>query len=372
MEYPTRRRVPGKDATVMSKPPTIQDIARELRVHKSTVSLALSGKGNVSAATRQRVLAFARELGYEPDPLAQRLARGFHNALVCLFSGGLDVGLTTEKVLRVQKALSSRGLEVPIYTCAADPGEAQLAQLRQICRQRPRAIICAAHQVDPNVFEELAGYQRAGGTVVCYDSPVPLECDQVIFDREDNAYKAAHLLLAAGHRKIGIGMTRLSGPVAGTEADPLVPRLRGFTRALAEFGLKPRDEWIFNNPTYERGGAEMARQFLQLKERPTGVCIVNDYVALAFMVEVIRVGLEVPKDVSIVSHDNQPIAAYCPVPLTSVTHPVEEIVDAVVRMLLDRVNGEIPADMAPRRTIITGDVVSRESVAAPCGALSAA
>jgi LacI family transcriptional regulator len=54
---------------------------------KSTVSNALSGKGNVSAKTRARIATVARELGYEPNPLAQRLATGYRNETICLFSG---------------------------------------------------------------------------------------------------------------------------------------------------------------------------------------------------------------------------------------------------------------------------------------------
>ena len=85
----------------------------------------------------------------------------------------------------------------------------------------------------------------------------------------------------------------------------------GFARALGEFGVPVRDEWFFRNSNYELGGAEMALRFLTLPERPSAVCIVNDYVALAFTVEIMRAGLRVPQDVSIISHDNQPIASYC-------------------------------------------------------------
>ena len=99
-----------------TKHPTIHDVAEALGMHKSTVSVAFSGKGNLSVATRNKVLQVARELGYEPNPLAQRLANGVSNSLICLFSGVLDVGLATEKILLIQKELTERGLEVPIYT----------------------------------------------------------------------------------------------------------------------------------------------------------------------------------------------------------------------------------------------------------------
>ena len=349
----------------MSKPPTIHDVASVLGMHKSTVSLALSGKGNVSALTRSRVAAAARELGYEPNPLAQRLANGHQNPAVCLFSGLLDVGMGTEKILMIQKEMSARSFEVPIYTCPEPShagGSLQTAQVKQLCRQRPRAIICAVQMLDTSVFRELAAYQSAGGIVISYDIPIPLVCDQVIFDREDNAYQAAQHLLKHGHRRIGIGMSN-TAPWLSTPADfPQSFRLRGFQRALEEYGAAPRPEWYFESPTYERGGAQMARQYLAMAERPTGLCIVNDYVALAFMVEVMRAGVRVPQDVSIVGHDDQPIALYCPVPLTSVSQPATQIARAVVELLLARLAG---SDDPPQTVVIKGNLASRDSVTAP-------
>ena len=254
---------------------------------------------------------------------------------------------------------------MPIYACperAGDSGQSQAAQIKHLCRQRPRAIVCAAQMIAPDVFRELEAYQRAGGIVVSYDSPVPLACDQVIFDREDNAYQAARYLMERGHRQIGIGMSRTPAWLSGAPAVPQAYRLKGFRRALEEFGALPREEWLFENPPYEEGGVAMARRFLRLSERPTGLCIVNDYVAFAFMVDVMRAGVRVPQDVSIVSHDNQPIASRCPVPMTSVSQPTEQIAQAVVSMLLERMEGY---GGAPRTITVRGELVARDSVAPP-------
>ncbi len=334
-----------------------------LGMHKSTVSLALSGKGNISAGTRARVLAATQELGYEPNPLAQRLANGHRNPTVCIFSGVLDVGLATEKILMIQKEMSARSFETPIYTCPepADGADtSQAALLKNLCRQRPQAIICAASMLDPSVFGELEAYQKSGGIVVSYDVPVPLSCDQVVFDREDNAYRAARHLLERGHRRLGIGMSNTAPWLSGHADGPQSFRLRGFARALEEFDVRVRPEWCFRTAAYERGGAEMARQFLGMADRPTGLCIVNDYVALAFMVEVMRAGVRIPQDVSVVGHDDQPIAALCPVPLTSVSHPARKIAQAVVALLLDRLAG---SQGPPQTVVIRGEMAARESVA---------
>lgn len=338
--------------------PTLQDVADALGMHKSTVSLALSGKGNLAASTRVLIRARAAQMGYEPNPLAQRLAGG-GQAPVCLFSGTLDAGLVTEKILRIQNALSQRGLEAPLYTA---PEDAQVALLSSLCRQKPRAVVCYVARSSEEIFGVLENYQRGGGTVICYDMAVPLTCDRIVFDREDNAYLAARYLLERGHRKLGIGMSSLSPVIGGGERDPLAARLRGFQRALAEFDVPYRPEWLFLNPTYERGGAAMASQFLALSDRPTGLCVVNDYVALALMTELLRAGLRLPEDVSVVGHDDQPIAAYCPVPLTSATQPVERIADAVVERLIARLGGDASD---PQTVLVRGELIERASVAPP-------
>jgi DNA-binding LacI/PurR family transcriptional regulator len=275
------------------------------------------------------------------------------------------LGLTTEKILLIQKELAQQGLEVPIYTfaeAATADGLSQAFQVRQVCRQQPRAIVCAGQLLGSAAFGELEAYAREGGILVSYDIPIPLACDQVIFDREDNAYQAARHLIEHGHRSIGIGMSNPNRVPLDGELSPLALRLKGFRRALHEAGLPVRDEWMFLNPTYERGGIEMARQYLRLKQRPTGLCIVNDYVALAFMVEVMRQRVRVPEDVSIVGHDNQLVASLCPVPLSSTTQPAEEIAKAVVQILLDRLDGDTSA---PRIQVIKSSLVARQSVSAP-------
>jgi DNA-binding LacI/PurR family transcriptional regulator len=353
----------------MRKQATIQDVAEAVGIHKSTVSLALSGKGKISAGTRTRVMDAARALGYEPNPHAQRLVRGHRNNTVCIFNGGLDVGLATEKILRIQKALLEQSLDVPIYACpdtAAGDGEAQAAKIRQIVRQQPRAIICATQRIDTRVYDVLSDYQRDGGIVLSYDSPIPLACDQVIFDREDNGYQAARYLLERGHRRLGMRIGAPPGSAASNgklDHNALTHRLRGFQRALAEYDVPLREEWLFLNQTpYEEGGAEIARQFLRLSDRPTGICIVNDYVALGFMVEVQEAGLRIPNDVSVIGLDNQSVARYCPVPLTAVSHPIERIARTVVEMLMARLNGD---ETSPPRTItIQGGIAERKSVAA--------
>jgi DNA-binding LacI/PurR family transcriptional regulator len=340
---------------VRSHPVTINDVAQKAGLHKSTVSLALSGKGTIAEQTRRHIQAVAQEMGYEPNAMAQRLARRQGTAAIYLFSSVLDVGLATEKALLLQKNLGTHGLECPLYTSSSCEG--QTAQIRLICRQRPRALILNTEDMHENTLTDLLSYQQNGGILISYDSPSALPCDQVIFDREENAYQSTKYLLEQGHRDIGFSFSLRRSLQSINSYNQY--RLEGFQRALKEYGATHRPEWVFCNKAYEEGGAEMAQKYLALTHRPTALAIVNDYVALAFMVEIRKAGVRVPEDISVIGHDNQPIAPYCPIPLTTMIHPTEQIITTIMNRLIARLGGE---NAAPEQTTIRSEIVVRNSV----------
>ncbi len=204
---PETTNTPSEDAAAkepLSEPLTIQRVADDLGVHYSTVSLALSGKGRVAPATRERVITYANQLGYTPDTRAQSLRRRADSNMICLCSGAFDPGRATQKTALIQNALMAAGWDVPIYSPSsqlvtrAGVSDPQSVLFQQLRRQRPRAIICSAHALKDSAFEELERYQQDGGLVITYDVPVPLACDQVIFDSEDNAFQGARYLLLRG------------------------------------------------------------------------------------------------------------------------------------------------------------------------------
>jgi DNA-binding LacI/PurR family transcriptional regulator len=96
--------------------------------------------------------------------------------------------------------------------------------------------------------------------------------------------------------------------------------------------------------------------------RPTGLCIVNDRAAQAFIVGAEELGLRVPEDVSVVGQDDLPPARFGRVPLTTVTHPVAAIADLMLALLRQRLAGY---DGPPRREVVRGELVARSSTARP-------
>ncbi len=339
---------------------TIRDVALAAGVSKSAVSAALTGNGRLADTTKAMILQVANELGFEPNANARRLQGKGLSHSIGLFTLDLDLSVGTRKIKAIRKLLANQGFDVPIHVCNyPDKSNALNAvrEIRLLCQQRPRAIICNTTDLPLEVLDALEGYRAEGGVLICYDRSVTCKCDQVVFDRADNTYQAAKHLLDLGHRDIGF--FEVSCP------RPTPVRLEGLTRALGEHELQPREEWLFGSDSYgefEDDGVRMAQYFLDLLHKPTAVCIVNDFAAVAFISQLQDAGFRVPEDVSVVGHDDRPIARYASVPLTSVSHPVDEIAQSVVDLLMQRLNGDCQEPF--RLRTLRGELAVRQSTAA--------
>jgi DNA-binding LacI/PurR family transcriptional regulator len=342
---------------------TIQDIARSTGFSVATVSGAFSGKRRMSDQTRETVLKAAREMGFQPNPHAQRLRSGGCTNTVGLLSD-LDLGVATMTLWEIRHRLDERGFQVddhilPLYLRDVDTCQSEV--LRSMCRHNPQAILFPYIGLEPSVFNILEQYVEGGGILVCWTSvrPVPQEqhltADWVLYDTEEETYLQTRHLIELGHRKLGLY-------THSTDVE-LSDRLAGFQRALHKAKIKLRRHWIGGASGYEDAGIKHAEHFLALKERPTGVCIVNDNAAAAFTHAVMRAGLQVPRDVSVIGCDDTAAARAALVPLTTMRRPVKELSCAIVETFCDRLNGTIEGPPVVRE--LKSEVIRRSSTAEP-------
>lgn len=343
-----------------TKPVRLQDVASAAGTSLATASLALNNKGRVSPVTRRKVLRIAGRMGFEANPSAQGLAAGRRSNQISIFTRDLDLGVATRKLQILQGVLFEKGYNASIHSCGYFSGEQTddyAGLIRELRRQRPLAIICHnTHHFDEGMIDELKRYTASGGHLVTFDLPSVLECDQVIFDRADSADQAVTHLLELGHRHIGFAM-------ANVHRDTI--RKEGVIRALQRYGLGLQSEFLFDcagNLPCEVMGETMALQFLQSQHRPSAICIPDDTVAIAFIATLYRHGVRVPKDVSVVGHDDLPIASHNFIPLSTVSQPLEPIARKTVDLLMSRVDGSY--DGTPRTTRLRGKLIPRDSTAA--------
>jgi DNA-binding LacI/PurR family transcriptional regulator len=341
---------------------TIQDIARLTGVSVATVSGAFSGKRRMSAQTRETVLKAARELGFEPNPHAQRLRNGGCANTIGVLSD-LDLGVAALTAIEIHYRLDERGFTVddhilPLYVKQVESRQTEV--LRAMCRQNPQAILFSNAGLEPSALDVLAQYVEGGGVLVCWAAErliaqeQQLAADQVLLDSERESYLQARHLIELGHRKLGF-FAHFHDGCHGTRFD-------GFRRALAEEKLEFNPGWAWGNWGYEDAGIRHAERFLALKERPTGVCIVNDNAAAAFVHGVMRAGLQVPRDISVIGCDDTAAARSALVPLTTMRRPIQELSRAVVELLCGRLEGTIQGP--PVLQEIHSELIMRNSTTA--------
>jgi DNA-binding LacI/PurR family transcriptional regulator len=335
---------------------TINDVALAAGVGKATVSLSLNWRGNISTATRERIFLAARELGYSPNGHAQSLSRG-HSSVVGVLSVTMFPGVHTHAVEAIQDIVTRRGYDVPQYGFGmrgtADP-EYQVRLFESLRSQRPRAIIC---HLTPHLYYNatlmrgLHDYQESGGTVVCYGDIFGLPFDLVVIDYEDLTYRATRHLLELGHRQLGLFVAGLN--------TPLETRPDGFRRALAEFGIEPRPEWIFDGSSWESQGAQLGESFPSWQDRPTAMVIPNDTAAGTFINGALRAGVRIPEELSVVANFDEPLARHWMPPITTVAFPVENLANAIADYLCSRLEGNYTGE--PRRHLVRGELIVRAS-----------
>lgn len=356
--FTARQKIPP---LVTGRAATIRDVAQAVGVSNYTVSCALNGKSGVAETTRAVVEAAARELGYRPNPHAQRLVSGRAPNTIGLFSLNLDFGVGTRKMREIQRSLLTRGFSAAIHGFgyyAAQKAVDQAALLSDLRRQAPRAIVCETNGLQEEAENELRLYVAEGGTLICHCPYLDIDvaCDKVVLDYAPGTRAAALHLLETGHREPGFFMVSPHKP-----AGPLV---EGFRQGLREGGSDLRDDrllWGGDYAAYEEAGESLARQFLALRERPSAVYVVNDYVAQVFIAELGRAGVRVPDDLSVIGNDDAPIARCGVLPLTS--HPVAAITASVLQLLYSHLDGVY--DGPPRHEIVRSELVHRQSVVAP-------
>jgi LacI family transcriptional regulator len=334
----------------MSRPPraTSHDVAALAGVSQPTVSLVLSRnpKARVAAATRERVLRAAEELGYEPNVVARSLVRGRSYALGVVVP---DVGnqFFADVVSGAQRVATDEGYAVFLCEQRDVPLDRHLETLR--ARQIDGVILDAAgaDAVPDRAFDGL--------NIVLIDQPSG-RWPGVASDAEGAGRLAAEHLLALGHRRLAF-----VGP--STDVHGFRMRERGFVRALADAGLALTSETLRRVPATLDGGQTAMRALLALPERPTATFCANDLLALGAHKACTTLRVSIPRGMSLVGCDDIAFARLVTPELTTVAVPARELGARAARLLVRQIEGT--ALPTPRSKPLPVRLVVRGTTAVP-------
>jgi DNA-binding LacI/PurR family transcriptional regulator len=333
---------------------TIKELAHRAGVSHSTVSRALNNHPAIARQTVERIQQLARELNYVPSHFARSLKTNRSHMLGVIVHRIADP-FYSEILGGIQNV--AHQFQYSMFVSASENDmERQAALMRGMFGQQADALIIG------DSFFTAAHLNELGirvPTVFIHNRAEVLP--HSIYHDDVNATRAlTRHLLELGHYRIAFG---------GNQRGGLLHRHRrqGVIAELKSAGLElPREYDLIAPNGQMSSGALLAKQLLDLPERPTAIICFNDMQAIGVMQTLQQASVRIPEDISVAGFDDIPLAEFLYPALTTYRQPIWELGQMAAKVALnllgETVNGAILSE-----PLITmhGQLIVRRSTAPP-------
>ena len=332
---------------------TLEEIAKQAGVSRSTVSRVVNDHPSVRPEVRERVLGIIEQTGYQPHAAAQSLASRRSNVIGFVIPRTVHTVFTDPYFPRLTQGIAQacNQHDCTLSLFLIDSHDAEEKIMSRITR---RGFLDGI--IVQSTFEEDTFLKRLQNNQVPYvvighpfDSP---DASYIDIENMAGAHNAVTHLLHQGRKNIAT----ITGPLNSKAGSN---RLDGYKQALSERGVEIDENLIVEGDFTERGGYYAAKRLIKYK--PDAVFIASDVMAMGALKVFQEAGLNVPTDIAIVGFDDLPPARLSSPQLTTIRQPIRRFGLKAVEVLLDIIeNGVLPH----RRVVFGTELIIRES----CGA----
>lgn len=350
-----RWSVVGPESSPSVKRPrraSILDVAALADVSPATVSRSLRGHRNVSAATRERVLAAAQQLDYTVSPHASGLASG-RTGTVGIVVPFVNRWFFSNVVAAAYDVLTEAAYDVLLYHLQSRAARDRFFERMPLARRVDAVLTLAMPLSDEHM---LALHALDIPLVVLGDTAAG--ASSVRIDDVEVGRKAVYHLLHQGHENIAM----ITSPPGDHELGSVSSRNRrdGYCAAMAAAGLERHESTLGGSVYGIEGGAQAMAELMARATLPTAVFAEYDELAIGAIRTLRQASVAVPGRLSVIGIDDHEMASV--VDLTTFSQPVHEQGRAAARLLLDTIGGRQtePVDM-----VMDVELVLRGSTAAP-------
>ncbi len=353
----------------------IDDVAREAGVSKTAVSFAFNQPGNLNAATRDRILAAAENLGYRPSPIARRLATRRTDQYGVVVPQATHEAFANPFVPELLRGMGDVCDELGISLVIVPPVGGSIS--RAVEGALVDGFVLLGLEPD---HPELDLVRRSGVPVVALDVESWGEADVIAVDDVGGGRHVGEHLYGLGHRDVGVVLIAQHPDAglderAGISARRLAGIRTGFEVASAGDGARPVELRVVSAPVSEEGGRAAFSELLA-DGLPTAMIAISDLTAIGILIAAREHGVPVPEALSVVGYDDIPAAAWTYPPLTTVHQPIREKGRLAARRLADLIgapHGHRPlTELLATRLVVrgsTGPVRPRDHDASTISAL---
>ncbi len=307
---------------------TIYDIAKAVGVTQTTVANALAGRGNVSEATRQRVLQCAQDMGYRPNVLARGLAKGKTFTLGFLLPT-IANPFYPEIAEEIERIAHAHDYQLLLCNTHQDYALGRQNLERLVSRWVDGIIVMGSSMDLADIARQ---FQQGLPTVLCNwqeNEPSP-GIPQVNVDFYHAGELAAQHLLSLGHRRIAIIV----------DEPQQTSRLEGFRTALLKADVTLQSDMIQQGYSTLESGHAAAKKLLASSQLPTAIFATTDWMAIGALEAIREEGLRVPEDLSIIGLDDVVVGAHISPSLTTIAIPKHQLAKEATELLLRQIDGK--------------------------------
>ncbi|PKL13505.1 MAG: LacI family transcriptional regulator [Spirochaetae bacterium HGW-Spirochaetae-8] len=331
---------------------TIDDIARQIGVSKTTVSRVLNNKPYVDAVTKKKILDLIEETGFTPQKSAINLSVGRTN-IIGLLVPSLSNPYSLTVIQGVAEKIAQGNYELMLYTTGLSEVN-QKRFLQKISTKNVDGLVVVLPR-DSGDLEKQLGSSNLPIVLIDHRG-IDTHLHSISVTNEKGGFDATEHLVGLGHERIGF----ITGVLDfGCSRD----RLEGYKVSLALHGIAFREELISEGDFTETSGYEATRRLLNLVDRPTAIFCSNDDMAIGAMRAAQEIGLRIPNDLSLVGFDDTVRASMVYPPLTTIKQPLfkmGEMAAVLVKRLIDGETVESVNIVLNTELIVRGSCAKRQ------------
>jgi len=332
---------------------TIKDIAREAGVSPSTVSRVLSNHERISEETKRKVRDIMIKLNYHPNIMAQSLVSKTTNTFAILLprpAEELFQDVFFGELLRGILASSSKHHYDTLLTSTSSTYDEDELINRLVLGRRVDGVILLSSRLEDKLIKRLNELNFP--TVIIGRTEEEQQLLSVDTDNVQASFDATTHLINQGHKKIGFigGSSNLTVSI---------DRLEGFKLAMNKAQLPINEDWLMDSDYLQQSSFRAISTFFQDENRPTALVVMDDHLAFGILRTMNELDIKCPKQISLVSFNNIPLAQMASTPLSSIDIGTYQLGYTASQLLIKRLTQ--PSTVLNERVIIPHRLVIRES-----------
>jgi LacI family transcriptional regulator len=346
------------------KPATIKDVAAEAGVSLQTVSRVINNGPNVRPAITARVNEAIERLGYVPSLAARRMAGKRSFLLLALndrdrtiegWRSGDGTDWVDQMLLGGMLECAAHGYRMIFELVDTHSDNVEREMTSALGALHPDGVILTPPHGDNPIIRALLTQSRIPFARIGSTGPGPGIA--IAMDDAAAADAATRHLASLGHRRIGF--------ITGSDEYALsAARLEGYQRAIREAGLDNDTSLVAPGDFTFQSGIAATNRLLSLADPPTAIVASSDQMSLAALEAAKERGMDLPRDLSVVSFDDTPIVKFSTPPLTAIRQPISEMTARAAKLLIELTQG----GAAPEDTeILPFELIVRGSTTTPSG-----